>query len=203
MSGSARDAGGQPRPAQAPSTSNRGGWLAVLRRWPTALAVGPWVVSLGGGDAEGLVWIYGHIFLIMPLLYLFVSAIERPRASWPTLLVITTGLIALRAQGVDAAWIVFVAVALIVTAWGAVRGRLRWSDPFCVQVLGMAGFGALALAGLNVDPDLGRYLVAAGVFLHGVWDLVHLKLGKVVVRSYAEWCGVIDILLAAELVFLL
>jgi hypothetical protein len=31
-----------------------------------------------------------------------------------------------------------------------------------VQALGMVGFGALALVALSVDPDLGRYLVAAG-----------------------------------------
>jgi hypothetical protein len=31
---------------------------------------------------------------------------------------------------------------------------------FRLQALGMIGFGALALVGLAVDPDLGRYLVA-------------------------------------------
>jgi hypothetical protein len=65
----------------------------------------------------------------------------------------------------------------------------------------MVGFGALALVALSVDPDLGRYLVAAGWFLHGIWDFVHLWLDKVVARSYAEWC-VIDVLVAAQLVFL-
>ncbi len=72
---------------------------------------------------------------------------------------------------------------------------------FTVQAIGMAGFAALALTGLAVDPDLGRYLVAAGWFLHGVWDFVHLKLDTVVARSYAEWCGVFDVLIAAQLVF--
>jgi hypothetical protein len=52
-----------------------------------------------------------------------------------------------------------------------------------------------------VDPDLGRYLVAAGWFLHGIWDFVHLRADKVVARSYAEWCGVVDVLIAVELVF--
>jgi Ni/Fe-hydrogenase subunit HybB-like protein len=65
----------------------------------------------------------------------------------------------------------------------------------------MLGFGALALAGLAVDPDLGRYLVAAGWFLHGIWDLVHLKLDRVVARSYAEACAVVDLVIAAELAF--
>ena len=90
-------------------------------------------------------------------------------------------------------------MALTVLVWGAVDGQLRRSDPFTVQTLGMLGFGALALAGLVVDPDLGRYLVAAGWFLHGVWDFVHLELDKVVAPSYTLWCGVIDIGIAFEL----
>jgi hypothetical protein len=52
-----------------------------------------------------------------------------------------------------------------------------------------------------VDPDLGRYLVAVGSFLHGVWDFVYCKLDKVVARSHAEWCAILDVLIAAELVF--
>jgi Ni/Fe-hydrogenase subunit HybB-like protein len=64
----------------------------------------------------------------------------------------------------------------------------------------MVGFGVLALAGLVVDPDLGRYLVAAGFLLHGVWDFVYFKLDRVVARSHAEWCGVLDVIIAAELV---
>jgi hypothetical protein len=67
----------------------------------------------------------------------------------------------------------------------------------------MLGFGVLALSGLVLDPDVGRYLAAAGWFFHGVWDLVHLVLDKVVARSYALWCGVLDIGIAVELVLAL
>ncbi|MCX4903070.1 hypothetical protein [Streptomyces sp. NBC_00878] len=56
--------------------------------------------------------------------------------------------------------------------------------------------------GLAVDPDLGRCLVAAGWFFHGVWDFVHLRLDKVVARSFAEWCAVVDVLIAVHLLFL-
>ncbi|MFJ9586512.1 DUF6010 family protein [Streptomyces acidicola] len=56
-----------------------------------------------------------------------------------------------------------------------------------------------------MDPELGRRLVAAGWFLHGVWDLAHLLLARlcgVVARTFAEWCAVVDVLLAVELVVL-
>jgi hypothetical protein len=85
-----------------------------------------------------------------------------------------------------------------VLVWGALDGQLRRSSALQAQALGMLGFGALALIGLIVEPDLGRYLVAAGLFLHGVWDFVHLRLNKVVARSHAEWCFVLDIILAVE-----
>jgi hypothetical protein len=69
---------------------------------------------------------------------------------------------ALRVLDMIAAAASLSAVALVVPVWGAVDGRLRRPGAFRVQALGMLGFGGLALAGLVVDPDLGRYLVAAG-----------------------------------------
>ena len=96
-----------------------------------------------------------------------------------------------------------VPIALGALIWSAIGGQTALRPGMIrVQALGMLFFGALALAGLIVDPELGRYLVAAGWFLHGVWDFVHLKQDKVVARSFAEWCGVVDIVIAAELVFM-
>jgi hypothetical protein len=60
------------------------------------------------------------------------------------------------------------------------------ADGLLLSVLAMLGFGALAPAGLIMDPDLGRYLAAAGFFLHGGWDFVYCKLDRVVARSQAE-----------------
>jgi hypothetical protein len=169
--------------------------------WPIALAVGMAALTFGGSEsAEGLAGL-SEALLLLPLEYLVVAKLRRRRASWPVLVVGITLFIALRALDVIAPTAVFSAVALVVLVWGAVDGQLRRPDPFRVQALGMLGFGALALAGLVVDPDLGRWLVAAGWFGHGVWDFVHLKLDRVVARSYALWCGVLDVGIAAELVF--
>jgi hypothetical protein len=186
----------------ASTTPDRRPWTDRLTdRWPTALAVGMAALSFGGsGSEEGLAAL-SEVLLLLPLLYLVVAKLQRPRTSWPVLVVLITPFIVLRALDVVAPTAVFSALALIVLLWGALDGRLHRPDPFRVQALGMLGFGAIALAGLVVDPDLGRYLVAAGWFLHGVWDLVHFKLDKVVARSYAEWCGVVDVLIAVELVF--
>jgi hypothetical protein len=186
----------------ASTTSVRRSWTGWLKNaWPVALALGMAALSFGGSQsAEGLAGLSGALMLL-PLEYLVVAKLRRRQASWPVLVVLITPFIVLRALDLIAPSTVYTAaVALAVLVWGAVDGRLRRPDPFRVQALGMLGFGAIALAGLAVDPDLGRYLVAAGWFGHGIWDFVHLKLDKVVARSYALWCGILDIGIAAELV---
>ncbi|MEU4326704.1 hypothetical protein [Nonomuraea dietziae] len=175
----------------------------VLRRWPTALAAGIAFLSLGGGGSDQGVAALANVLMLLPLLYLIVAKVRRRQASWPVLAALVVSFVLLRALDVMPPSAFFSAVALAVLVWGAVDGQLHRPGPFRTQALGMAAFGALALAGLIVDPDLGRYLVAAGWLFHGVWDFVHLKLDKVVARSYAEWCGVFDVLIAAQLVFML
>ncbi|GAA2113219.1 hypothetical protein [Actinomadura alba] len=179
---------------------------ALTRRWPTVLALGLPALSMGGGDSGDVgaaVGAYGEVLLFLPMLYLIVAQIGRPQASWPVLGVGIAAIVALWMQDVVSPATVLVAVALVLLVWGAIDGTPHGRVAFGVQAVGMLIFGALALVGLAVDPDLGRYLVAAGWFFHGVWDFVHLKLGRIVSRTWAEWCGVTDVLVAAELVFLL
>jgi hypothetical protein len=191
----------------ASTTPDRTRWTDRLKqRWPTAFAIATAALILAPGQfdgAAGAVGDLGEAALLLPLEYLVIAKLQRPQASWPVVAVVLAALVALQALDVVAPAAAFSAVALIVLVWGAVAGRLRRPDPFRVQALGMLGFGALALAGLAVDLDLGRCLVAAAWFLHGIWDFIHFRLDKVVARSYAEWCGVLDVLVAAGLVFLL
>jgi hypothetical protein len=169
---------GRPTPSAGPV---RRLWTDRLKdRWPTALALALSAATFGGSESDEGVASLANVLPLLPLLYLVVAKLRRPQGSWPGLVVGITALLALRALDVIAPAAVFSAVALLVLVWGALDGQLHRPDPFRVQALGMLGFGALALAGLVADPDLGRYLVAAGWFGHGVWDFVHLKLDKVV-----------------------
>lgn len=178
----------------------RTGWTHwLLGRWPTALAVAVAALTLNGPDADSEL---AHILPLLPLEYLIVAKLSSRRATWPVISVAFALTLILGAVDVVPPSTVFAAVALVVLVWGALDGQLSRPDPFRVQTLGMLGFGAVALAGLIVDPGLGRWLVAAGWFLHGIWDFAYIKLDKVVSRTYAEWCGVLDILVAAGLVFL-
>jgi hypothetical protein len=53
---------------------------------------------------------------------------------------------------------------------------------------------------MGAGEQTGTCLVALGLLLHGVWDAWHHRRNRVVTRSFAEWCGVFDILLAVVVV---
>jgi hypothetical protein len=60
--------------------------------------------------------------------------------------------------------------------------------------------GAVAAIGLISNTVVGAYLVAAGLLAHAVWDVHHHRVNKVVTRSLAEFCFVLDTLLALAIV---
>ncbi|MEY9989320.1 hypothetical protein ABIE67_001352 [Streptomyces sp. V4I8] len=188
------------------TTTHRPHPAAILkRRWPTALAVA--VVALnvaasGSQDVADAVGGFGETLPLLPLIYLVVNQIGQSRFTWPVLGAGLVAVFALPLQEAVAPATVMVALALVLLAWGALRGTPHGRAGLGVQAGGALVFCGLALAGLAVEPDLGRHLVAAGWFFHGVWDFVHLRLDKVVSRTFAEWCGVIDVLVAVQLLFL-
>jgi hypothetical protein len=64
----------------------------------------------------------------------------------------------------------------------------------------MAVFGAVAAVTLLVGGDFGAYLVAAGLLGHAVWDVHHHRTERVVVRSMAEFCFVLDTIIAVAMI---
>jgi hypothetical protein len=185
------------------TTSARSSWIRwLLQRWPTALAIVPAALILTGPQAEVKREV-AELLPLLPLEYLIVAKLGRRQATWPVITVALLATIVLQELDLAPLPTVVAAVALVVLVLGAVDGQLSRDGAFRVQALGMLGFGALALFWLVVEPEVGRYLAAAGWFLHGIWDLVYFKRDEVVARSYAEWCAGVDILVAAGLVFLL
>ncbi|GLH96716.1 hypothetical protein [Phytohabitans aurantiacus] len=174
----------------------------IPRRWPVLVAVVLAVLTVGGSVTASTVTAMGEVLPFLPLVYLVATKLRRRAASWPILIGGSVVLFGLKLIDAVSPAVFFVLVALLVFLWGAVGGDLRGSREFRIQSLGMLGFGALALVGLAVDPDLGRYIVGAGWLLHGGWDFVHLRRDKTVARSYAEWCGVLDVLVGLSLVLL-
>ncbi|MFF4270245.1 hypothetical protein [Streptomyces sp. NPDC001536] len=178
---------------------------AVTRRWPTCLAVAIWAAQAVAGASDSLadsVKGFGEVLPLLPLLYVVINQLGTPRVTWPVLgggLVLVFGLQALDLVSPAG---VMVGLALGVLLWGMVRGA---PHPLGVQAVGVAVFGALAVTGLVADPEVGRWLVAAGWFFHGLWDLAHLTLERlkgIVAPTFAEWCAVVDVLVGVELLLL-
>lgn len=191
-----------PEPPPAHSRRTYGTLVAARRRWPTALAIVSAPVIVAGNTSDDAVGRLAEILIFLPLLYLVVSTLRRPALSWGFLVVgiaVSAGLQAL--VGADLP-VTFLAAALAATVWGGSHGRFGDGSWFTVQVAGMVAFTAVALLAMAVDPTATRYLVAGGWFAHGMWDFVHLWRNRAVARSYAEWCGVADVLVAAQLVAL-
>jgi len=136
--------------------------------------------------------------LLLPLWYLVITASGRRSWTWPVLVVGIAAFVLLQLQDrVDPA-VVLLAVALVAVLWGGVRGGLG-RPSFLLQVSGLVADGGLDLVGLVLAPEVGRYVVAAGWFGHGLWDLAHARADAGVSRTGAEWCGVVDVLVGVQL----
>ncbi|MFI6108095.1 hypothetical protein [Streptomyces sp. NPDC051310] len=131
---------------------------------------------------------------------LFTAVLHR----WPTLLALVV-VAATFGDGLPPleplAWLLAI-MPVCYLAFGLARGEFTGRGGLGIQVAGLAGFGAVALAVLVSDGTAARYVLAAGWLGHAVWDFAHHRSGKVVPRGWSEWCCVVDLLGAVALVVL-
>jgi hypothetical protein len=172
----------------------------LARRWPTLLAVALVAPTFAPDTPEGVRVLAGAM-LLLPLWYVVIAAVGRRTWTWAVLVGSIALFTLLRFQERVEPAVVLLAVALGAVLWGALRGRVG-QPSFVLQVAGLVVWSALALAGLLLDPATGRYVIAAGWLAHGLWDLAHHRADATVTRSAAEWCGVVDVLVAVQLVLL-
>jgi len=184
-----------PAVPQAP-----GRWL--LNRWPTLVAIACAALTFGGNQDDETVQGLAEFIILLQLNYVVAAALQRRRYAWAGLPISIAIAAAAELQNAVPSASLLTALALGALLLGFWRRHLRDSGSFRAQALGMVGFAAVAITAVVVDPGLALYLTAAGWAAHGVWDFVHLWKDSVVARSFAEWCGVIDVLLAAELLLI-
>jgi hypothetical protein len=160
--------------------------------WPATLgafvAFGTAYGFTGGRDLAPVVAASG-------LVYLAAAAADRREAAWVAFGV-TFVLIAIdKVTGLDSTVLILVLAGLVL-AYGLARRRTRpwWSLP--IQTLAMVILGAVALLTLQLTPTAGGVLVAAALVAHAVWDIIHLRSGRVVGRAFATFCAALDLLLA-------
>jgi hypothetical protein len=181
-----------------PAPDRRSWAAAIMHRWPTWLAIALAALTVGGSTVESL----ADVLPMLAFFYLAAAVLQRRQATWLVAVATVAAFAALRLQDWVDPVVAFSVAALAFVLWGAVRGQLRRRGALVVEMAGMVGFTAIALAAVSVDSDLGRYIVAAGWFGHAAWDFAHFRADKVVSRSFAEWCTVFDVLRAVGILIL-
>jgi hypothetical protein len=171
------------------ATAAVGGFL--LHRWPTAVALALAGLSL----ADGVSRTGAAIATLMgALAYLVAAAVDWRRAAWIVVPAGFVAVVALRLLEIDPL-IGSVVVGAGFFAWGAWRGRLRTAYPLLVCGIALTGFAAVSIGGVRMASEIGLYLVAAALLGHGIWDVIHHWANRVVDRSLAEFCLVLDFVL--------
>ncbi len=189
-----------PHAHQVPDRSR---WTDVLlHRWPTALGIA--VAAMTAYDLEidaGSVSSLSALVVLMALVYVGAAALDRRSASWVVFLAgfaVVVVFLDLLDSGIDPSVVLLVAAPVFVVL-GVARGQLRRPGGLPLQTVGMLAFGSIGLVALYVDPDLGGKLVAIALLGHAAWDAYHYLRDRVVARSYAEYCGVLDLLVGAAI----
>lgn len=184
---------------------SRAGWHS-LQWWPTLAGIafaafvaldpvrGPVRGAERGSDLAPIVAASG-------LVYLAAAALQKRSAAWPAFFVsvVVITIVKMAAIDIDPTW-PLIGLAALLAGYGLLGGAARPAGSLPIQAIAMVGFGAIAAIALFLDDDAGAYLVALGLFAHAGWDVYHHRADKVVTRSLAEFCFVLDVLLALAII---
>lgn len=163
------------------------------RMWPAALGV---LVAAGtayglteGRDAAPVVAASG-------LVYLAAAATGRRSMAWIGFAIAFVPITLEKLTGVDAVpWLLTLAIPVL--GYGMISRRFRpwWALP--LQSAAMLVFGAIAFIAIGDSPPPGGLLVAGALLGHAAWDIQHYRADRVVSQQFAQFCAVLDILVAA------
>jgi hypothetical protein len=184
------------RPASSSAVS--GAVSSLRRRWP-ALAGIAFAALITIGMVSGVE--QAAIIAAATMAYIGCAALQRRAAAWP--LFFASAVVITVAKILDDPYhgtLVVLACGAALGAYGLVRGVVRPAHALPLQSIGLLGFGGVAAVALFVDTDLGAYLVAAALLAHAGWDLYHYRANRIVVRSLAEFCLLLDAAVAVLIV---
>lgn len=171
---------------------------------PVAGVVRHWPVLAGLVAAAAIIWVYrlGHfgwrqlvaVLVAAGLVYLGSAVIGSRHAAWPIFAVTVLAIAAGNRIGWFDPQLAFLVAALVLVAVALVRGFGRGTQPAEVAAMAVvlvAGFAAVALT-----PPWRGLVLGVGLLGHAAWDIAHYRSNRVVDRSMAEFCAVLDVVLA-------
>ncbi|MFI7427299.1 hypothetical protein ACIBPB_09955 [Micromonospora sp. NPDC049836] len=179
------------------SGQKRGIWHHLLGRWPSVLGLLALFANVAdGGDSH----VTAMIIVIASMCYLAASAIGSQRSGWIMVGAASVAVILARLTGLDPT-----ATLLVMGVGFAVLGFLRGNDidrrELGAQTLAFLGFSAVALTAMMVNPVAALYLAALAAIGHAAWDVVYFVRNRVVPRSLAEACFMLDLGLGVAMLF--
>ena len=163
----------------------------LLQRWPSAVGAALAAVMAVGMAEHTEV---APVVAASGFVYLAAAAVGRRGAAWPAFGV-SFVLIGLGSAfgGFDPSW-AMAGIGAALACYGLARGALRpgWGLP--AQTAAMVVLCAVAVTAAGATWS--GVLVAAALLAHAAWDVHHHRTERVVARSMAEFCAVLDTLLA-------
>ncbi|GAA3588588.1 hypothetical protein GCM10022419_083680 [Nonomuraea rosea] len=176
----------------------------VLRHWPVLAGLGAAALVVLGMATGAEV---AKALAASAVVYLGAAALGSRSATWPVFFVTLAVIVAadLIDEDFEATWAVL-GLGVLLGGYGLVRSLRAGTRPdfagLPLQSLALLGFGAAATVALFVDVTAGSYLVALGLLGHAAWDVYHYRADRVVSRSLAEFCFVLDTAVAVAIIVL-
>jgi hypothetical protein len=159
----------------------------ILDRWPSALGLGVAALQLARDpDTETV----ATVIAVAVLCYLGAAAFDRRWVAWAGIVGFSLPLVVSQELGL-AWWAVGGGVALVLVVVGLLGGVPR--PPLAAQTVALVGYGGVGVAGLLLAPRVGLVLAGVALVGHGGWDVVHWRRNRVVDRSLAEFCVLLDV----------
>lgn len=153
------------------------------------------VTLYGLDDVRGLAF----LLVLAPLAYLVPASFNRPGITWPAVLIGSFAVGPLRFFDLNTAYALLVGTVAFV-----VIGTVRRAPGFGIQVVAAVISAALAVIAIEAGSIVvGGVLIAIGLLGHAGWDAYHHRVDRVVPRSYAEWCFVVDVVLGVAAIVLI
>lgn len=159
----------------------------LLHRWPSLLGLGCAVLVLATGAERAVLAI---VLGVAALCYLAAAATGRRWMAWVGIGAGSLIVAASKVAGLP--WWAGLGVAAVALAAAGLLGGVP-RVPLTVQALALLGYGGLAVTAVLAAPAAGMVLAGLALAGHGIWDIVHYQRDKVVPRSLAEFCALLDI----------
>lgn len=170
----------------------------LLGRWPSILGLLALFFNVtNGADSH----VTAMIIIIASMCYLAASAIGRQHSGWIMVAAASAAVVLARLTGLDPT-----ATLLVMGVGFATLGFLRGNDidrrELTAQALAFLGFSAIALTAMMANPIVALHLAALAAIGHAAWDVVYFVRNKVVPRSLAEACFMLDLGLGVALLLI-